>query len=83
MDPIQIDPEIMGGTPCFAGTRVPVKTLFDYLAHGHPLDEFMVDFPTVRREQAIRAIDLAGKSLLASVTATSPTQAAVVAGSSR
>ena len=43
---------ILGGTPVFAGTRVPVQTLIDYLKHGHSLDEFLDDFPTVRREQA-------------------------------
>jgi uncharacterized protein (DUF433 family) len=59
------DPEIMGGTPCFRGTRVPVKTLFDYLAHGHPLDEFLDHFPTVYREQAIAALEEAQEKLLA------------------
>jgi len=37
MNPISVDPEIMSGTPCFAGTRVPIKNLFDYLGHGHPM----------------------------------------------
>jgi uncharacterized protein (DUF433 family) len=46
------DPEIMSGEPVFAGTRVEVKTLVDYLKAGHPLDEFLDDFPTVAREQA-------------------------------
>lgn len=46
------DPEIMSGTPVFAGTRVPVQSLFDYLEAGHPLDAFLDDFPTVKREQA-------------------------------
>lgn len=44
-------PAVLSGTPVFAGTRVPVQTLIDYLAGGHPLDEFLDDFPTVRREQ--------------------------------
>ncbi|MBI4675383.1 MAG: DUF433 domain-containing protein [Chloroflexi bacterium] len=44
--------EILSGTPVFAGTRVPVTTIIDYLAKGHTLDEFLSDFPTVRREQA-------------------------------
>lgn len=44
--------DVLSGTPVFAGTRVPVQTLIDYLAGGHPLDEFLDDFPTVRREQA-------------------------------
>ena len=47
------DPEIMSGTPVIAGSRVPVKTLFDYLKAGDPLDEFLEDFPTVQREQAV------------------------------
>jgi uncharacterized protein (DUF433 family) len=46
------DPEILSGIPVFAGTRVPVKTLFDYLEAGHPLEEFLDDFPTVTRERA-------------------------------
>jgi uncharacterized protein (DUF433 family) len=49
---ITSDREILGGMPVFAGTRVPVKTLFDYLEQGHPLDEFLDDFPTVKREHA-------------------------------
>lgn len=46
-------PDVLSGTPVFAGTRVPVQTVIDYLAGGHPLDEFLDDFPTVRREQAV------------------------------
>ena len=49
---IQRSDEILGGTPVFNGTRVPVQTLVDYLKHGHSLEEFLDDFPTVRREQA-------------------------------
>jgi uncharacterized protein (DUF433 family) len=49
---ISVNPEIMSGTPCFAGTRVPVKTLFDYLDGGHPLSDFLSDFPTVTADQA-------------------------------
>lgn len=48
--PVTIHPEIMHGTPCFAGTRVPVKTLFDHLAGNYTVDEFLAQFPTVRRE---------------------------------
>ena len=59
MDAIRIDPEIMSGTPCFAGTRVPVKNLFDYLAHNHPLEEFLRQFPSVSKEQALSVLDLA------------------------
>jgi uncharacterized protein (DUF433 family) len=49
---ISRSPDVMSGAPVFAGTRVPVQTLLDYLAGGHPLEEFLDDFPTVRREQA-------------------------------
>ena len=52
---IMSDPEIMSGTPVFAGTRVPFQTLLDYLEAGQPLSEFLEDFPTVSREQAITA----------------------------
>ncbi|HEX5243624.1 MAG TPA: DUF433 domain-containing protein [Tepidisphaeraceae bacterium] len=58
---IQIDPEIQGGTPCFAGTRVPVKSLFDSLARGRSLDYFLRQFPTVAREQATEVIVEAGR----------------------
>jgi len=50
------DREILGGMPVFAGTRVPVKTLFDYLKQGYPLDEFLDDFPTVQREHALAVL---------------------------
>jgi uncharacterized protein (DUF433 family) len=53
---ISRSPDIMSGTPVFAGTRVPVQTIIDYLAGGHPLDEFLDDFPTVRREQALELL---------------------------
>ncbi|MDQ3440313.1 MAG: DUF433 domain-containing protein [Planctomycetota bacterium] len=59
MNPIKIDPEIMSGTPCFDGTRVPVRTLFDVLEHGKALDDFLRGFPTVTREQAIAVLKLA------------------------
>lgn len=49
-------PDVMSGAPVFAGTRVPVQTLIDYLAGGHPLDEFLDDFPTVSREQALELL---------------------------
>jgi len=64
MNPITIDPEIMSGTPCFTGTRVPIKNLFDYLAHGHPMQEFLRQFPSVRPEQAQAVLDLARETLL-------------------
>jgi len=57
----------MGGTPVFAGTRVPMETLFDYLGGGHPLDEFLDDPPTVKREQAVTMIEHAKVLLLMSV----------------
>ena len=60
------DPEILGGTPVFVGTRVPVRSLFDYLAAGDPLGEFLRQFPSVKRDQAIAALELARDSLLAS-----------------
>jgi uncharacterized protein (DUF433 family) len=57
--PIKIDPEIMSGTPCFSGTRVPVRTLFDVLEHGDSLEYFLEGYPTVSREQAIAVLEIA------------------------
>lgn len=68
MNPIKVDPDIMGGTPCFAGTRVPVKTLFDLLENGRSLDDFLAGFPTVDRDQAVAVLELV-KSRLTSLTA--------------
>jgi uncharacterized protein (DUF433 family) len=62
---VRCDPEILGGTPVFVGTRVPVQSLFDYLEGGETLDEFLRQFPSVKREQAIAALDIARDSLLA------------------
>jgi uncharacterized protein (DUF433 family) len=62
---IHSDPDILGGTPVFVGTRVPMKTLLDYLEAGEPLDEFLDHFPSVTREQAIGALELA-KEILSS-----------------
>lgn len=59
------DPEIIGGTPVFVGTRVPFQTMLDYLEAGDPLAEFLEDFPTVSREQAIAALEQAKDALLA------------------
>jgi uncharacterized protein (DUF433 family) len=59
------DPDILGGTPVFRGTRVPVKALLDYLEGGHPLPEFLDDFPSVSRDQAVEVLEHA-KDLLAS-----------------
>jgi len=53
------DPEILGGTPVFVGTRVPVKTLFDYLEAGDSLEIFLDEFPSVTREQVVAALELA------------------------
>jgi uncharacterized protein (DUF433 family) len=53
---VRSDPEIMSGALCFAGTRVPVYNLFDFLAAGDPFNEFLDDFPTVRREQAVAVL---------------------------
>ena len=63
--PVHTDPEILGGTPVFAGTRVPFQTLLDYLEAGDPLGEFLEDFPTVSRELAIAGLEAAKESLLA------------------
>lgn len=62
---IERDPEILGGTPVFRGTRVPVQTLFDYLEGGDSLTEFLDDFPTVTREQVLQLLDSAKTLLLA------------------
>jgi uncharacterized protein (DUF433 family) len=62
---VHSDPDILGGTPVFIGTRVPLQSLFDYLEGGDSLDEFLRQFPSVRREQAISALDLAREALLA------------------
>jgi uncharacterized protein (DUF433 family) len=64
---IVIDPEVMSGTPCFRGTRVPFKNLIDYLEGGHPLTEFLHQFPAVTREMAVRALEEAKDSLLARI----------------
>jgi uncharacterized protein (DUF433 family) len=58
---ILIDPEILGGTPVFLGTRVPIKNLFDYLETGESIDNFINDFDSVRKEQAISVLDLSKK----------------------
>jgi uncharacterized protein (DUF433 family) len=54
---VESSPDILGGTPVFRGTRVPVTTLFDYLAAGDPLERFLDHFPTVKREQAVALLD--------------------------
>lgn len=64
---VWINPERMSGAPCFAGTRVPIKNLFDYLEGGSPLDEFLDGFPGVTRAQAVEVIRLAGNGFLAAL----------------
>jgi uncharacterized protein (DUF433 family) len=64
-DIVHSTPEILGGTPVFVGTRVPLQSLFDYLEGGETLDEFLRQFPSVTRDQAIAALDLARVTLLA------------------
>ncbi len=58
-------PDILGGTPVFAGTRVPIVNLTDYLEAGDTLNEFLADFPSVSREQAIAVLEMAKEALLA------------------
>ncbi|MCT7988775.1 DUF433 domain-containing protein [Laspinema olomoucense] len=62
---IHSDPDILGGTPVFVGTRVPMKTLLDYLEAGKPLDEFLDHFPSVSREQAVATLEVAKEILTA------------------
>ena len=62
---VHSDPEILGGTPVFVGTRVPVKNLLDYLAAGDSLDQFLDDFPSVNREQAVTVLEIARDLLTA------------------
>jgi len=66
---VQISAEVMSGVPVFRGTRVPVQTLLDHLEAGESLDAFLADFPTVRREQAVQFLELAGKAALAPLNA--------------
>jgi len=67
---VTIDPEILGGQPVFKGTRVPVETLFDHLEAGVSLHEFLDDFPTVTKEQAVAVLEVANKFLTAKNLAT-------------
>jgi len=64
-DVINIDREILGGTPVFRGTRVPIQTLFDYLEGNYSLDEFLDDFPTVKKKQALALLKSAEKLVVA------------------
>lgn len=58
-------PDVMGGTPCFAGTRVPVQTLLDYLEAGDSIDEFLEGFPTVKRSQVVALLETATEQMVA------------------
>lgn len=58
----------LGGEPCFTGTRVPVRALIDYIEGGHPLAEFLEDFPTVSREHSVAVLELARQALLSQAT---------------
>ena len=60
---ISRDPDILGGTPVFAGTRVPVRILIEHLEAGDRLDEFLEDYPTVTREQAVGVLEMAMERL--------------------
>jgi uncharacterized protein (DUF433 family) len=64
---VVVDPDVMNGTPCFRGTRVPFKNLIDYLEGGHSLGEFLAQFPTVTRDMAVQALEEAKESLLARI----------------
>jgi len=66
---VVVDPELMNGTPCFAGTRVPVRNLLDYLEAGDTLDDFLSQFPGVSREKAVAFMEQSSRLLIESVTA--------------
>ncbi len=68
---VVIDPEIMSGTPCFAGTRVPVRNLLDYIEGGDTLDDFLRQFPSVSRDQAVEFLEQSSQQLLAAAGAKS------------
>lgn len=61
---VHSDPDILGGTPVFVGTRVPVQSLFDYLEGGETVDEFIRQFPSVKRDQALAALEIACDSVI-------------------
>lgn len=66
---VHSDPDILGGTPVFVGTRVPLQALIDYLEGGHTLEQFLADFPTVRRDLAIAALERAKEHLISDARA--------------
>jgi len=68
-DLITTDPEILGGVPVFKGTRVPVKTLFEYLENGYSLDEFLECFPSVTRDLAREVLECSEQALLSPAAA--------------
>lgn len=66
---ITVDPEVLGGTPVFVGTRVPLKTLFEYLEDNYTLDEFIECFPSVSREVACEVLERSERALIAPASA--------------
>ncbi len=62
--PVTVDKDVMSGTPVFQGTRVPAQTIFDYIADGYTLADFLSSFPSVKREDAVRVLEAAGHYLL-------------------
>jgi uncharacterized protein (DUF433 family) len=69
---VSVSPDVMSGTPVFRGTRVPIKNLLDYLAAGDSIDEFLDQFPTVKREQVTALIELAEELLLSKMDEAPP-----------
>ena len=69
--PIKTDPEILGGAPCFAGTRVPVRILFEHLVRGYNVDYFLSQFPSVTRDQVEQVLEAAQSTVTNSPVATS------------
>jgi uncharacterized protein (DUF433 family) len=65
---VTIDPDVMGGTPVFAGTRVPVRTLLDYLEGGETIDQFLEGFPSVSRDQVIAFLEAASRQIVAAAS---------------
>jgi uncharacterized protein (DUF433 family) len=65
---VNIDPEILGGTPVFYGTRVPIKNLFDYLETGESIQSFLQDFETVQKEHVIKVLEMSQKLIETSTT---------------
>jgi len=65
---VSCSPDIMGGTPVFAGTRVPIQTLLDYLEAGDSIDEFLKGFPTVKRDQVIAFLEEAKARMVATAS---------------